>query len=185
MDDSKIIELFWQRSELAIDALAKKYEKLCWRIAWNILRNREDVQECVNDAYLGCWNTIPPQKPNPLSTYLCRVVRNQAIARYHANTAQKRNSYYDVALEELENCLAGSDTPDSLLSAKELPSLLDRFLDSLDEKSRVLFVGRYWYSDSVKDLAKKFHTTPNQISVRLFRIREKLRKYLKKEGYLL
>ena len=104
MDDSKIIDLFYERSEQAIIELSKKYGAVCTRVANNILNNRQDTEECVNDAYLGAWNTIPPHHPNPLLSYVCRIVRNLAVNRYHANTAAKRNSSYDVALDELENC---------------------------------------------------------------------------------
>ena len=185
MDDSKIIALFFARSEQAIGELSAKYGKLCNHIALNILGNPEDAEECVNDAYLGAWNTIPPQKPNPLQAYICKIVRNIAVTKYHANTAKKRNSYYDVALEELENCLSSPDTPESTLRAKELSHLLDRFLSGLDTRSRVMFVRRYWYSDSVTAIAEILHTRPNSVSVQLSRIRTKLRKFLIQEGYIL
>lgn len=184
MDDNKIIALFFERSEQAIEALSDKYGILCSQIAWNILNNRQDAEECVNDAYLGAWNTIPPQRPNPLKAYIIRIVRNLAIAKYHANTAQKRNSHYDTALEELAYCLSSPDTVETALSAKELPHLLDRFLDGLDAKARVMFVRRYWYAESVADIAQKFHMRPNSVSVQLLRTREKLRKFLVKEGYM-
>lgn len=183
MEDSKIILLFFARSEQAIAELSNKYGKLCTKIANNILGNPQDAEECVNDAYLGAWNTIPPQKPNPLQAYICKIVRNIAIAKYHANTAQKRNSQYDIALEELEFCLFSPETPESNLQAKELSHLLNRFLDTLDPHSRVMFVQRYWYSDSVADIANTFHMRPNTVSVQLSRIRNKLRKFLMKEGY--
>ena len=185
MDDSKIIALFFARSEQAITELSMKYGKLCIHIANNILGNFQDAEECVNDAYLGAWNTIPPQKPNPLQAYICRIVRNIAITRYHANTALKRNSHYDVALEELEHCLVSAETADSRLKAKELSHLLDRFLATLDTRSRVMFVRRYWYSDSVADIASAFRMRPNSVSVQLSRIRSKLRKFLIQEGYFL
>lgn len=184
MEDSKIIALFFARSEQAIAELSAKYGKLCMHIADNILGNKSDAEECVNDAYLGAWKTIPPQKPNPLQTYICKIVRNIAITRYHANTAQKRNCHYDVALEELEYCLTAPDTAESKLQAQELSHLLDRFLTTLDVRSRVMFVRRYWYSDSVAEIAAAFKMRPNSVSVQLSRIRGKLRKFLIQEGYL-
>ena len=184
MEDSKIIALFFARSEQAITELSSKYGRLCMHLANNILGNQQDSEECVNDAYLGAWNTIPPQKPNPLQAYICKIVRNIAIAKYHANTALKRNSQYDVALDELEHCLSSPDTADSKLQAKELSHLINRFLESLDTTSRVMFVRRYWYSDSVSDIAETFHMRPNSVSVQLSRIRTKLRKFLIKEGYI-
>lgn len=101
LDDRKIIELFFERSEQAIIELSNKYGSVCSKVAFNILNNKQDTEECVNDAYLGTWNTIPPQNPNPLLSYVCRIVRNLAIKKYHTNTATKRNSIYDVALDEL------------------------------------------------------------------------------------
>ena len=184
MEDSIIISLFFDRSEQAISELSNKYGKLCMHIANNILGNSQDAEECVNDAYLGAWNTIPPQKPNPLQTYICKIVRNIAITRYHTNTATKRNNHYDVALEELEYCLFSSETAESTLQAKELSRLLDRFLGSLDTRSRMMFVRRYLYADSVTDIAESFKTRPNNVSVQLSRVRNKLRKFLIQEGYM-
>lgn len=183
LEDSKIIELFFARVEQAIVELSVKYGTVCNRIARNILKNDLDAEECVNDTYLAAWNTIPPQKPEPLRTYIFRIVRNIAIAKYHANTSEKRNSYYDVAFEELENCFAASVTVEQEISAKELSQQIDRFLAALDEESQVMFVRRYWYSDSISDIAERFKISNNNVSVRLSRIRDKLKTHLKKEGY--
>lgn len=184
MDDSSIIALFFSRSEQAIAATAEKYGKLCQLIAGNILGNTQDAEECVNDTYLAAWNTIPPQKPNPLRTYLCKITRNIAVTRYHANTAQKRNSHYDIALDELEECLFSAETAESHILAKELSHLLDRFLTNLDRTSRIMFLRRYWYAESVAQIAEDFGMRPNTVSVQLSRIRSKLRKFLIQEGYL-
>ena len=184
-EDNRIIELFLARSEQAIAELALKYGAVCTRIAQNILKNTSDAEECVNDTYLAVWNSIPPQEPNPLKTYVCRIVRNLSIARYHSNTAAKRNSYYDEALDELENCLATQSTVEDEISAKELTVLLEAFLDSLDAESRIMFVRRYWYADSVSDIAVRCGISANNAAVRLCRIREKLRVYLREEGYCL
>lgn len=119
LDDRKIIELFFERSEQAIIELSKKYGSVCSKVAFNILNNTQDTEECVNDAYLGTWNTIPPQNPNPLLSYVCRIVRNLAIKKYHANTAAKRNSFYDVALDELENCFPSSVSVEDEFNAIE------------------------------------------------------------------
>ena len=173
LDDRKIIELFFERSEQAIVELSNKYGSVCTKVAFNILNNKQDTEECVNDAYLGTWNTVPPQNPNPLLSYVCRIVRNLAIKRYHANTAAKRNSIYDVALDELENCFPS------------VARMIDAFLETLDQKNRIMFVRRYWHSDSIDDLAKLFYTSNHNISVRLSRTREKLKKYLIKEGVTL
>lgn len=184
MEDSRIIELFYARSEQAIKELSKKYGALCTHVARNILNSRQDAEECVNDAYLGVWNTIPPENPNPLRTYICRIVRNLSIMRYHSNTAKKRNSYYDAALDELEDCITSASSVEDEISVRELSRLLDAFLDNLDVENRVIFVRRYWYSDSVSEIAERLGVSSNNISVRLSRIRSKLKKFLEKEGYI-
>lgn len=183
MDDRKIISLFFERSEQAIVELSAKYGAVYRKVAKNILNNTLDAEECVNDAYLGAWNTIPPNHPDQLFSYVCRIVRNLSIAKYHKNTALKRNSVYDTALDELEGCLASEKNVEEELSAKELSGLIDDFLDTLDQQNRVLFVRRYWYSDSIADIAMRMKLSDNNVSVRLSRIRGKLKKYLKKEGY--
>jgi RNA polymerase sigma-70 factor (ECF subfamily) len=182
MDDSKIIELFFERSEQAIVELSSKYGNICQKVAVNILKNIPDAEECVNDAYLGAWNTIPPQKPSPLLTYICRIVRNISIKRYHQNTAKKRNSYYDVARDELENCLPTATTVEDEVNANELSVFFDDFLDTLDKTNRVMFVRRYWFSDSISDIATMFNMDNRNITVRLSRTRKKLKQYLIEKG---
>ena len=181
-EDAKIIEMFLMRAEDAITALAEKYGAVCKRIAQNILNNYSDTEECVNDTYLAAWNTIPPQHPNPLKTYICRIVRNIATAKYHSNTALKRNSYYDVALDELEECLADSSMVEDEISARELTVLLDSFLEGLDKDNRVMFMRRYWYGDSVNDIAVKYGISANNVAVKLSRTRDKLKKFLQEKG---
>ncbi len=183
MEDSKIIALFFDRQERAIAEVSAKYGDTCSRIATNILKNEQDAEECVNDTYLALWNKIPPEEPDPLRTYVFRIVRNLAIAKYRANTSLKRNSHYDVALDELEDCLAAPHTPEQECESRELAKALDQFLDTLSRENRVMFVRRYWFSESVTDIAKRFHMSDHAVCVRLSRIREKLKKYLKKEGY--
>lgn len=182
LDDKKIIELFFERSEQAIIELSNKYGSVCSKIAFNILNNKQDTEECLNDAYFGAWSTIPPQNPNPLLSYVCRIVRNLAIKRYHSNTAVKRNSIYDVALDELENCFPSSSSVEDKFNAIETARIIDNFLETLDQENRIMFICRYWYSDSIGDLAKFFNTSNHGISVRLFRTRAKLKKHLIKEG---
>ncbi len=165
--------------------LSNKYGPVFRNVARNILNNDLDADECINDALLGAWNTIPPQNPNPLLTYICRIVRNLSIKKYHTNTALKRNSYYDAALDELEECLASSVNVESELAAKELTLLLDSFLDTLDKENRMIFVRRYWYSDSIPNIAASFQTSSNNVTVRLFRTREKLQVYLREAGFII
>lgn len=182
MEDHKIIDLFFLRSEMAVTELEKKYGTVCKKLAFHILNNQEDAEECVNDAYLAVWSKIPPNRPDPLQAYLCRIVRNLSIKKYRANTAEKRNSFYDVSLDELAECIPARETIEDHRDAKELGKQLDAFLDTLDQKSRVLFLRRYRFSESLAELASAFHITEHNAAVRLSRIRAKLRNYLSKEG---
>ena len=184
MTGTEIINLFFERSEQAIEELAKKHGSAVARVVRNILGNAQDSEECVNDTYLGTWNAIPPHKPNPLRTFVCRIARNLATKKYHANTADKRNSQYDLALDELEDYLSDSDSVENAYEAQELKEAINGFLATLSYSDRFLFMRRYWYSDPVQDIAKMAHSTNNSVTVRLFRIREKLRLYLEKEGLL-
>ena len=184
MDDEKIIELFFNRSEQVIEEVDKKYGKTCHNISYNILHNKLDAEECVNDAYLGAWNAIPPARPNPLLTYLCKIVRNLSLKRYEFNTAIKRNSTYDVAMEELESCLSSPETIESEIALKELTHIIENFLDSLSMENRVIFLRRYWFSDTYSDIAARVGMTEKNVSVRLTRIRENLRNYLKEREVL-
>ena len=184
MTDTEIINLFFERSEQAIDELAKKHGNAVARVARNILGNEQDTEECVNDTYLGTWNAIPPHRPSPLRTFVCKIARNLATKKYHSNTAVIRNSQYDLALDDLEEILAGSNSVEEAYEEKELRAAINGFLATLNPSDRFLFMRRYWYSDPVKDIAKMAHSTTNSVTVRLFRIREKLRHYLVKEGLL-
>ncbi len=183
MDDSQIIHLFYKRSEQAIIAVEKKYQNILFSVSYNILNNRMDAEESVNDVYLAAWNTIPPQTPNPLLTYLIRIARNISIKRYHKNSAIKRNSYYDVALSELENSLSDIESVEEKYEVKELAEAINTFLDKIDQKNKRIFVRRYYFADSIEEIAQKFSLSENNVSVRLYRIRKKLKKYLEKEGY--
>ncbi len=185
LNDNRIIDLFFERSEQAITELSGAYGVLCNNIAFHILGNAQDAEECVNDAYLGVWNTVPPKRPNPLRSYVCRIVRNLAIKQYHHNTAQKRNSVYDVALDELENCFPSSDSVEGAFDAAQAARCINAFLATLSRENRVLFVRRYWHADSIDDLAALFQTSNHNISVRLSRIRAKLNNYLIQEGVFL
>ena len=181
VDDSKIIELFFERSEQAIIELSNKYGLVCNRIAYNILNNRLDAEECVNDAFLGVWNKIPPERPEQLFSYLCRIVRNQALKKYHENTAVKRNSIYDVSLDEILEFIPSGVSVESQVEANRIAELINRFLQTQDPKNRIIFVRRYWFCDSIDEIADLLKTNRNYVSVRLHRIRKALKEYLKKE----
>ena len=184
MTDERIIELFFARSERGIEELDTKYGATCHRIAQNILGNKEDAEECVNDAYLGVWNSIPPKKPSLLSAFLFKILRNLSITRYHANTAQKRNSFYDIALDELEETISTEESIEKECSQKELTNAIEGFLDTLTRENRVIFVRRYWFSENYTEIAKRTGLTEKNISVRLTRIREKMKEYLSERGIL-
>ena len=182
MEDSKIIELFFERSEQAIIELSEKYGFMCRKVAENILNDRNDSEECVNEAFFVAWNTIPPQRPDPLLSYVLRIVRNLALKKYHERTAQKRNSIYDIALDEIMDCIPAASSVEDEIAANEITEMIDSFLGTLDQQSRVMFVRRYWYADSIEEIAEMFHRNRHYISVRLSRIRKALRQYLIKEG---
>ena len=185
MNDEKIIELFFLRSEQAISELDKKYGRTCYSLSYKILNNSQDAEECVNDSYIGVWNAIPPARPDPLRAFVLKIVRNISLKRYEQNTAAKRNSHYDVAMEELEDCLASSATIEEEIEERRLTEIIESFLGSLSEKNRVIFMRRYWFSDSYADIAKQVGLTEKNVSVRLTRIRKELREYLIEREVLL
>ena len=182
MTDTQIIDLLFERSEQGLRELAAKYGGSVGRIAFNILGSAQDAEECVNDTWLGVWNKIPPERPDPLCAYVCRIARNLATKRYHLNTALKRNSYYDAALDELAECLPDSGSIEEDYAARELGVCINRFLDTLSYEDRFLFMRRYWYGDTLPEIARMSGLSYGAVSVRLHRTKEKLRKELRKEG---
>lgn len=178
MEDEKIIELFFGRSEQAIRELDSKYGKVCRRLSYNIVNNRQDAEECVNDAYLGAWNAIPPEKPDPLLTYVCKIVRNISLKMYYRKEAAKRSSTHAVAMEEIDACIADRNTVETEFEARELARIIEGFLDTLTAENRVIFMRRYWFSDSCREIAEFVGLTEKNISVRLTRIRRKMKEYL-------
>ncbi len=183
MDDSKIIDLFFERSEQAITELSKKYSKLCHRIAFNILGNEADAQECVNDAFLGIWNSIPPEKPKPLSAYVYKVVRNVALKKYRFNTSLKRNSYYDTALDEIEGCLPSGFSVEAEINAEVLSAEINVFLASIERDNRIIFVKRYWFGEEISAISKDLDITKHNVTVKLSRTRKALKKHLNEKGF--
>mgnify|MGYP004497381725 CR=1 FL=1 len=185
IEDEKIVELFFERSEQAIQELDNKFGKVCHRLSYNIVNNRQDAEECVNDAYLGAWNAIPPEKPEPLLTYLCKIVRNISLKKYYRKEAAKRSSTYTIAMEEIEACIADPNTVETEFESRELARIIESFLDTLTAENRVIFIRRYWFSDSCKDIAGLVGLTEKNITVRLTRIRQKLKRYLIEKGVLI
>lgn len=184
MEDNQIIALFIDRSEQAIVELDKKYGAAVMKTAARILSSKEDVEECVNDTYLGVWNTIPPRNPNPLISYVCKIARNLATWKYHTNTARKRNRQYDLVLDELEECIPSKVNVEAEYEVKEISVAISRFLETINYEDRFCFLRRYWYVDSVSDIAALTKNSSHYVSVRLFRTRKKLYRYLREEGLL-
>lgn len=181
MEDQKIVELFLEKNESALVNAAAKYGSYLHSIAFNIIGNTEDAQECTNDALLRAWNSIPPQKPKNLKAFLARISRNLAIDRWNYLNAEKRGGGRTAAaLEELGECVKGSE--DVELDEGCISSVINAYLGSLDPQKRRLFVRRYFYLDSVKELAKSFKLSESNVKTTLFRIREGLRAELEKEG---
>lgn len=182
MDDRHIISLLWERSEKAIDALQKKFGKRLYQTAINILGIRQDAEEAVNDTYLSLWDAIPPAKPDPLSAFVFRVGRNTALKHLRSRSAQKRDNRYDVCLDELAGILPCPSAEEEL-DARALGQAIDTFLETLNPQDRVLFLRRYWFGDSIQQLSREAGISENVLSVRLHRIRNKLKDYLHKEGF--
>lgn len=185
MDDEKIIELFFQRSENAIVELSAKYGSISMSTAYNIIGNYEDAEECVNDSYLGVWNVVPPKTPNPLLAFLLKIVRNISINRCTYNSRQKRNNQYYECIDELDYCLASNETIESQLEATELTKSIEEFLDTLNKTNRLIFIRRYWYVDSYESISKMTGLKENAIRTRLSRVRSELKKHLQERGVVI
>ncbi len=183
MDDKDIITLYLQRDERAVAETRNKYDKYCKMISYNILKDRETVEECVNDAYLCLWERIPPAEPTDLSAYLGRIVRNISLKRYTHDKAEKRGGKEVVlALDELEECISSDDCVESTVTSKELMRAIEEFLRGQPKEKRVIFVRRYWYLASIKEIAKVYGMTSSKVASVLFRMRNDLKSYLTEEG---
>jgi len=186
LEDYKIVQLFWDRNESAIPITARKYENYCTAIANNILQSREDTEECVNDTWLHAWNAMPPHRPQLLSAFLGKITRNLAFHRYQYRSAGRRGGgTLPAVLEELENCISGTDSVEQELDELELVRAINEFLAELTPEKRKVFVCRYWYADSVSDIAARYHLRPGTVSMTLSRLRDRLRDYLSERGFAL
>ena len=183
MEDRGIIALYWAREEQALAETERKYGRYCWTIAHHILRSPRDSEECVNDTWLRAWNAMPPQRPSILSSFLGKITRNLALDRYRAGHSGKRGGgQTELALEELSECLPGGADAESLVEAAELSRALDRFLRTLPERDCSLFLRRYWYLDSVREIADRYGVAEGTVKSSLHRTRGKLRNYLEEQG---
>ena len=186
MNDREIIDLYWIREERAITATAEKYGGYCHTIAFNILNNNEDAEECANDTYLGAWNSIPPQNPNPLSSYLGRIARNLALNRYKQYNAKKRGSgQVSIVLSELEACIPAESTVEQVVEEKMLSSVIENFLDTQPKTKQHIFIRRYWHIWSIRSIANTYGMSENKVASMLFRMRNELKIPLEKEGITL
>lgn len=184
MNDASITELFWKRDEQAISQAQAQYGKLCSKIANNILKQAEDAEECVSSAYLKVWESIPPNRPDNLCAYICTIVKNLALKKLKYNSAEKRSVNLSVSLTELDECLPSSFNTESCVATEELSKAISDFLRTQNEQSRKIFVRRYWYTDSIDDIAELFGMKKKTVSTILFRTRKRLKQYLSKEGFI-
>ena len=182
MEDEKIIELFWRRNQAAILEVQKKYGRYCYKVAKNILRSREDAEECVNDAYLTLWQSIPPKRPPNLFAYLISITRNGCFKALRRENAQKRGGgQYALALEELSELLPSRETVEGECDARLLAEELSGFIGELPYDDRMIFLGRYWLAMPIAEIAQRLHFTKSKVKSSLFRSRQKLEKHLMKE----
>lgn len=183
MDDKQIIDLYWARSENAISETADKYGKYCHYIAYNILFNDEDSEECVNDTYLKAWGVIPPQRPNRLSTFLGKITRNLALDRYKYNSREKRgNGQMPLVLDELAECVSATDNTEHIIDDMVVVDCFNCFLAVLPTETRKIFMRRYWYFSSIKEIAADFSISESKVKMTLLRTRNELKEVLEKEG---
>ena len=186
MEDQQIIELYHERSETAISETAKKYGKYCYTIAYHILYNEQDSEECVNDTYLRTWEAIPPQYPNKFSAFLGKITRNLALNRYRYYVSQKRgNGQVILALEELQECIPDSGSVEQEVEEKYLVEIMNGFLHDLPKDKRMIFLRRYWYLSSIQEIAEDYEISESKVKMTLLRVRNKLKQVLEKEGIAL
>lgn len=186
MNDGQIVEMYWKRDENAIHETETKYEKYLSKIAYNILADIEDCKEIVNETYFRTWNSIPTNRPTVLSTYLGKITRQLSIDRYRTRNRKKRQaSEYTISIEELSECVSGKETVEEVADSNMLVGTIHSFLMSLSKENRVVFVCRYYYLDSIKDISEYTGFSESKIKTMLHRTRNNLKDYLCQEGYVL
>ncbi len=184
MEDKQIIDLYWVRSESAISETANKYGRYCHSIAFNILHSHEDSEECVNDTFFNAWKTIPPQRPNKLSAFLGTITRNLSLNRWEQYSAEKRGfGQVPLALEELHDCIPAVENVEQVVDDLTLTEILNRFLSMLPKDRRIIFMRRYWYLCSIKEIAKEYSISESKVKMSLMRSRNELKRLLEKEGF--
>lgn len=184
MEDSRIIELYWKRSERAIVESERKFGGYCYQIAYHILYSREDAEEIVSDTWLGAWNSMPPHKPNMLSAFFGKITRRCSIDRWRRRTADKRGGgEMPLALDELQECIAGTGAVEETVEHEALAAAINVFLGTLSETERRVFLWRYWYLYSIQEICERSGFAKNKVATMLYRTRIKLREYLSEEGF--
>ena len=182
MEDSEIVERYWKRDTAAIAETERKYGQYCYSVACNILHDPEDARECVNDAYLGAWNAIPPHRPEHLPTFLGKITRRLSLKKRRENSAQKRGGgKTECSVEELEECIPSGFSIDEAVETAELTEILNAFLGTLSVPERRVFLRRYWYCDAIRDIAARYGYRESKVKMMLKRMRDKLRECLRKE----
>lgn len=183
MDDEKIIELYWERSESAVEESYEKYSAYCNSISFNILQNKEDAEECVNDTFKKAWDSIPPNRPQSLKAFLGKIARNLSLNRLKSLQAEKRGfGHTNLVLSELDGCIPDKFSVEAAFSEKQLAKSINDFIGALSDEKRWIFVGRYWYMYPIKELSEQYGMSEGRIKSMLFRIRKQLKSYLEKEG---
>ena len=185
MEDSKIISLLFERDERALEEAKAKYERLCYKISFNLLKKKEDAEECLSDTFLQLWNSVPPNSPKNLSLYLCKITRNNCLNRLKYNSAFKRNKAVTVSFDELSDGISSKEETEETIFSKELGESISRFLWGESERNRKIFVRKYWYGDSSEDIAKLYNMNSKTVRSILSRTRQKLKIHLEKEGYII
>jgi len=182
MEDNKIIDMCFNRDENAILYTQEKYGSYCYKIAFNILQNFEDSNECLNDTYVETWNAIPPHRPNIFSAFLAKITRRLSISMLRKNTAQKRYTKSDLCFDELNECIGENSQVYNNIEAEELKDIIERFLLKRSKDERNRFICRYFYGDSIKDICKQYNFSTSKVKTALHRIRQALKQHLIKEG---
>ena len=182
MEDTAIIQLFFQRAEQAIVEVQQKYGSFCRTVAMNLLQQKEDVEECVNDTWQAAWQRIPPENPRMLGAFLGRITRNLAISRFRKNTAQMRSEGLTVLLSELEHCVPSGQSTEEAVDSILLGEYISKWLESLSADDRALFLRRYWFGESLRELSREVGTGEGHLAQKLYRLRLQLKKELEKEG---
>lgn len=183
MEDETIIELLYVHDDNGLNELSNKYQKLLYKVSFNILLDESDTEECINDTYMKVWNTIPPYKPTFLKSFICKIIRQISIDRYRVNHKKSSNIANNIAIEELSYEISSKTSVENELLAKTLINDINNYLDNLDVENQVIFIRRYFLEESIQEISKRYEISESKVGVKLFRTRNDLKKYLLRKGY--